>query len=187
MKRFINILPLLVLYLLLCSKSCNENEQGEALREKNKAVQSRDSITSVFQSEKLDQPELRAFEVTARLKLIDLADYLKIINDSAASRAFKQKAEEMARALFIPGKTIPTRLSGIIFDSIKISRQLERKNDSMYSGQLIITVNLAASDAQKRPSPGTCNRTVDIFALKQEKVFGKDTIRVWNVLLGDIR
>jgi len=187
MKRFINILPLLVLYLLLSSKSCDENEPGNALSEKNEAAHARDSITSVFESAELSQPELRAFEVTARLKLYDLADYLKLLGDSLAGEAFRQKAGEMARNLFIPGKTPPSGLSGMVFDSIKVLKKLERLNDSLYSGQLSFTVNLADSDAGRRSSSRAGYRTVNIFALKQEKVFGKDTIRVWNVLLGDIR
>jgi hypothetical protein len=177
----------LILYLLLSSKSCDSNEQNSARRDKNKAEQSRDSITSVFGSEKLDQPELKAFEVTARLKLNDLADYLKILNDSAADQAFKQKAGEMASSLFIPGKTVPSGLLGIVFDSIRVTRSLERLNDSIYSGVLSFTFRLPASAGKSRPSSGACSKVVDIFALKQEKVFGKDTIRVWNVLLGDIR
>ncbi len=180
-------MPLVVLYLLLSSKSCDDNEQGNAMLEKNKAVQARDSITSVFESEKLGQPELRAFEVTARLKLNDLSDFLKILSDSSSGQAFKQKAGEMAQSLFIPGKTVPSGFSGVVFDSIKVTRPLERLNDSTYSGQLSVITTLPGSTAGSRTSSAACCRTVDIFALKQEKVFGNNTIRVWNVLLGDIR
>jgi len=180
-------LPLLVLYLLLSSKSCNENEQSSAQRDKARAEQARDSITSVFESEKLGQPELRAFEVTARLKLNDLSDFLKILSDSSSSQAFKQKAGEMALSLFIPGKTVPSGFSGAVFDSIRVSRPLERLNDSTYSGQLSIMISHPGSTARSRTSSSAYCRTVDIFALKQEKVFGNNTIRVWNVLLGDIR
>ena len=187
MKRFLNILPLFILYLLLSSKSCDSNEQSNSRRENDKATQARDSITSVFESANLDQAELRAFEVTARLKLNDLSDYVNILNDSSAGKAFKLKAGKMARGLFIPGKTIPEGLSGLVLDSIMISRPLERLNDSIYSGQLSIISRHPVPAAGSRSSPGAGCLTVDIFALKQGKVFGKDTIRVWNVLLGDIR
>ena len=187
MKRFINILPLVILYLLLSSKSCDNIEQGSALREQSMAAQARDSITSVFESEKLAQPELRAFEVTARLMLKDLADFMKIIGDSTAGQAFRDKASEMAGGLFIPGNKVPLSFAGAVFDSIRVYRPLQRMNDTVYSGKLSVVVLLSHPINNRRVIPPTETKIVDIFVLKQKKVFGKDTLKVWKAFLGDLR
>ena len=187
MRKIFNLLTLILVYFIVSAKSCDNNEQFTRQSEQKQALQARDSITSAFEKDTLSETSLRAFEVTAQLKLNDLADYIKILNDSSADKAFKEKAGEMAAALIIPGKKVPGFLSGVIVDSVRVSRALQRMNDSMYSGQLSFTIQPSHSFKSKRDIPKVKTKIVDIFTLKQEKVFGKDTIRVWNVLLGDIR
>ncbi len=187
MKRIVKILPLILIYLIVCAKSCDNNEQSTLEFERYKATNVKDSITSVFESNTLNQNELKAFETMARLKLNDLADYLKIMNDSSAEKTFKEKAREMATALFIPGKKVPEYPPGTVFDSIRVCRKLQAVSDSLYSGQLGFSVKLSPSYQVKRNITDAGTRIVDIFALKQKKVFGRDTLKIWNVLLGDIR
>ena len=45
----------------------------------------------MFESNTLNQNELKAFETMARLKLNDLADYLKIMNDSSAEKTLSRE------------------------------------------------------------------------------------------------
>lgn len=187
MRRIFRILSLVLIYLIVSAKSCDSDEQFTREIEQKQVLRARDSIASAFEMDSLSQASLRAFEVTAELKLNDLADYLKILNDSSAGNAFKEKAGEMAGALFIPGKKVPIDLSGSGFDSIRVLMPLQQLNDSVCSGQLRFTILLPRSVSSGGEIPRGKNKIVDIFTLKQEKVFGRDRIKVWNVLLGDIR
>jgi len=186
MRRFFQISALIFVYFIVCGKSCDSNEQFTHELEKNQANRNRDSITSVFQSDSLGQPVLRAFEATARIKLTDLSDYLKVMNDSTAEKAFKEKAAEMARALCIPGKEIPVRMKGVAVDSIRVFKTLQRLSDSVYAGKLCFKAMLPTKQSGSDHLQANI-RFADIFALKQDKVFGRDTLTIWNVLIGDIR
>lgn len=186
MRRIIKILPLILVYFIVSAKSCNNNDQVTGEIAQNQAQKIRDSITSMFEMDTLNQASLRAYEATARLKLNDLADYLRIMNDSTAGKAFKDKAREMAVALFVYGKKAPDNFSGVVFDSVSVSKGLQRFSDTVYSGQLSVKVQWPYNAGVKGKIHPVKIRTVEIFALKQEKIFGKDTIKVWNVLLGDI-
>jgi len=186
MSRIIKILTLILIYFIVSAKGCDHNEQDTGGLDQNQAQKVKDSITSMFETDTLSQASLRAFEATARLKLNDLTDYLKIINDSLADKAFKDKAREMAMALFVYGKKAPDNFQGVDFDSVSVSRGLQRYSDTVYSGQLVVKVRWPNNAGVKGKIPPVKILTVEIFALKQEKIFGKDTVKVWNVLLGDI-
>jgi hypothetical protein len=185
MKRIFNILPVILMYLIVCGKSCDSGEQFTREREQRQALHARDSLVSAFEKDTLDPASLRAFEVTARLKLNDLSDYLKISRDSGGGKAFRDKAGQMAEALFVPGVKVPGHLSGAVFDSVRVSRALRYLNDSAYSGQMIMTVHFPGLIPRDRHS--TSNLRAEFFAVKRMKIFGRDTLRVWNVLLGEIR
>ncbi|MCX6287574.1 MAG: hypothetical protein NTY96_10710 [Bacteroidetes bacterium] len=187
MRRIFKILVVILVYFIASAKSCDDQEQNTRESEQQEATKARDSIVSVFEKENLSPSALRAFEVTAGLKLNDLSDYLKIMNDSTAGKAFKDKAGEMAEALFIPGTKAPADLAGVVFDSIRVSRALNRVSDSVYSGQLSFAVTLSHSIKAKGNIHRVETRIVDIFTLKQEKAFGKEKIKVWKVFLGDIK
>ncbi len=187
MRRFFQISALILVYFIVCGKSCDSNEQLTREQEKNRATRDRDSITSVFQSDSLDQPALRAFEATACIKLGDLCDYLKVMNDSTADKAFKEKAGAMALALCYPGKEVTARMKGVVVDSIRVFKTLQRLSDSVYYGQLSFMAAMPDARQAVRNHSQPKTRFADIFALKQDKVFGRDTLKIWNVLIGDIR
>jgi len=180
-------ISLIIIYFIASAESCDNNGQFTREIEQKNAFQARDSIASAFEKDTLSEASLRAFEVTAQLKLNDLADYLRIMNDSTANEAFKEKAGKMAEALFIPGKKVPGFLSGIVSDSVRVSRAFRQMNDSLCSGQLSLSIRYPHFSKSKKDIPQVKTKIVDIFTVKQEKIFGRDTIKVWNVLLGDIR
>jgi len=184
MKRTVNIFPLIILYLLLCSKGCNDNEQQSQASEQLSAGRARDSITSVFEADRPGRQALQAYQLTAIQKFSDLADYLKVAVDSSAGPAFRQKAAEMASCMFVAGKQAPVFLAGAVVDSVWISGELQQASDSMYAGELSFVLQIP-----QKNGPGSKTRAgkAGFFAVKQDKAFGKDTLRVWNVLLGDIR
>ncbi len=187
MRRFFRILPLVIIYFLCSAKGCNDNEQDSSLHEESDAARSRDSITSVFGSGNLDQASLRAFEVTAKSKLNDLADYLKIMNDSSAGKSFRYKAGEMAHSLFLNVNHMPASLKEVEFDSIRVKEPLQRESDTVYSGQLDFTLRFTGAGNREKKNTLVQTKTIDIFTVKREKIFGRDTVKVWNVFLGDIR
>ena len=72
-------------------------------------------------------------------------------------------------------------------DSVSIFKPLTRENDTLCSGQLACrpgqhTAALKAKDAILEDA-----WVIDIFAVKRKVIFGSDTLKVWKVLLGDIR
>ncbi|MEI6885410.1 MAG: hypothetical protein WCO02_13045 [Bacteroidota bacterium] len=187
MRRIFKILPLVIIYFITCAKSCNEKEERTLEMEKRQAVVARDSISSLFETARPDQATLRAFEVTAGLKLKDLSDYLSVMNDSNNEKAFREKAGKMAAALFVGGKDLPLFPKGTIFDSIRVVSPLARVSDTLYSGQISLLACRDLQSAVKTNTPAASRRSVDFFIVKQRKVFGGDTLRVWNVLFGKFR
>lgn len=187
MKRFLKILPLILIYLLSTAKSCDDGERSNKVAEEILVTQTKDSIGHAFDSRTLDEPSLRAFEASALIKMNDLSDYIRIICDTTADPAFRKKAGEMVAGLFIKGKSLPEKLMGAVFDSVFVLNPLKSSGDSMYSGQLGFRLTNYYAGLKM---PGTYSGVIDIYTIKQKKVFGKDTIPVWNVFLasfGDLR
>jgi hypothetical protein len=181
MKKSFQILILAVLYLLLTAKSCDNGEEWTRKREQENAEHVRDSIAKVFRSDSLDASALRAYELTASQKLRDLADYTRVIGDSASPKEFREKAEGMAKGLLRPGEKLPVNLRANRPDSIWISRPLERQSDTLYSGEL----GFSTKDASGKEKAKRHFSSARISVLKQQKIFGADTVYAWKVLLGD--
>lgn len=187
MRRIFKILPLVIIYFIACAKSCNDNEERSLEMEKLQAAVARDSISSLFETARLDQSTLRAFEVTAGLKLKDLSDYLSVLNDSNTEKAFREKAGRMAESMFVRGKEPPDFPKGTIFDSIMVAKPLEKVSDTLYSGRMSLLARLDLKGSAKTNTPTASRRSVDFFIVKQRKVFGNDTLKVWTVLFGEFR
>jgi hypothetical protein len=167
MKRSLRLSALVVLYLLFSAKSCDQQEEFDGARQQRATEAAKDSIVSVFGSDTLTALTLTAFEETAKLKFADLFDYLDILSDTSAAPAFKEQAGQMARELFISEYSFPRFARP---DSIWVMEHLHRVSDSLLTGRLGF-------------SP---NGSVGFLALKRNKIFGTDTLKVWNVLLGEI-
>jgi hypothetical protein len=213
MRSFFKISALVLLYFLSTAKSCDNSEQDNAMREEAQAASAKDSITDAFASDTLTSSALRAFEATARLKLYDLDDYLGILSDSTTSEVFKTKVGEMIAELFI-SRDIQIQLSypgcrksnanvlrqlrlsgferidlspGIMFDSVCVGKQLQRVDDTLYSGKLRTWFQCAESVTTAGKAKHGEDKIIDIFVVKREKVFGNKSFKVWTVLLGDIK
>ena len=207
MRRLYQILPFVLLYFLFCAKSCNNREEFE----ENRARAAMDSIKSSFQSGRLSQDQLKAFEETAVLKLNDLQDYLRIQNDTFADPAFREKAGEMIHDLFISDQVIlffcipgekeekpftlqqlvtsekrhPAGLLNPAFDSIRVVQPLKLGNDSVYSGKLSF-IPYYSTGITEKVHPRWSRHTIEIFVKKQNALFGKDTLLIWKVFLGSM-
>jgi hypothetical protein len=107
MKRITVILLLTGIYLVFCSKSCNDaakRDQKAALL----AVQAaKDSILTV--SPCFSSPNLTLLGEEARLLCSDIADYLNIVADTSLAQAFRQQARRMVLEGFLT-ETMTIRL-----------------------------------------------------------------------------
>jgi hypothetical protein len=212
MRRPVYILLLILLYILFTAKSCDNGQEDVAAREESVAAAVKDSITSAFASDALNNQALRAFEATARLKLYDFRDYLSLLSDSTTSDVFKTKVAEMIGGLFI-SREVHLDLScrgmvnenmnlvrhmhhtgfknidipeGVLFDSVVVLRSLQKVNDTLYSGELKTGVHYKHSTATGNKMLQRDDKIVQVYLLKHEKVFGENSLKVWSVLLGDI-
>jgi len=197
MKRTVNISVLILLYLLLTAKSCTNREEADAAREEAIFKATKDSISSVFISDTLSDQTLKAFEATARIKLLDLGDYLKILADSTTDKGFKTRVKDIVSKMFISEDQNHRRINsrgifqvlpgGVHFDSVKVQKPFERINDSLYSGKLRFLVNYPNSAKIIRNGSPKLEKTIDVYLVKREKVFGRNSMKVWTVLFGDIQ
>jgi hypothetical protein len=175
------ILLLGLSYLLLTAKSCDNGEEWARSREQAAVQSARDSISRFYRADSLDPSECKAFELSAMLKLRDLNDYLKIMGDSATAREFRKKAEGMALSLLYPGEKVPISLRMVRFDSIRVSQPLERKSDSLYSGELTFSRESQTRKEKEKQQISSAG----IKVVRQKQVFGSDTVTAWKVFLGE--
>ncbi len=212
MKRFLRISALILVYFVASARSCNDAGKEDAAFAEAKERAAKDSIASAFSSDSLSPASLRAFESTARYKLTDFADYLQVFTDSSTNPAFKNKARQMIRDLFVsddvrveiacPGlmaekglilknmlesemKHRPTE-ERMVFDSIRLKQALHRENDTLFSGQLAFRIRCNHAEGQNRPSFTDYDHNAEIFVVKRQITFGSDSLKVWKVYLGEI-
>ncbi len=212
MRRLLSISVLVLLYFIFAAKSCDGDDQFRAAEEQNQINSAKDSIADIFTSVTLSNQALLAFEATARLKMYDFRDYLKLLSDTATSDVFNAKVAGLTGELFI-SREVRLNLScsgaanendnlnktlkksgfknikisqGVVFDSVTVNSPLQKVSDSLYSGTL--KFRLQCADLNRRTgklTPGVF-MIIDIFVAKRENIFGTKSIRVWTILLGDI-
>jgi hypothetical protein len=213
MRRFLYILGAILAYFVFCSKSCTSEEKDNSLRQETELAQTKKNIKEEFESEKLSRKSLRAFEVKAEQKLVDLADYLHIYDDESMDDSFKKQARQMILDLFLPDNVmINLNLSGekdqkrftvaeflnkdqtsgyhsrdYIFDSIEIARPLRSTDETDYRGSLVFSCRMIAYSSSDTVRMGPVKMEADIIAAKVKKPFGTDTLSVWGVFLGNIK
>lgn len=197
MKKTFYIPTLILLYLLCTAKSCDNQEQSDAARVEKRITATKDSISAVFASDTISNQTIKAFETTARLKLFDLGDYLKILADSTTDKGFKTRVKDIVSKMFISEDQNHRRINsrgifqvlpgGVHFDSVKVQKPFERINDSLYSGKLRFLVNYPNSAKIIRNGSPKLEKTIDVYLVKREKVFGRNSMKVWTVLFGDIQ
>jgi hypothetical protein len=197
MRKVVYISVLIMIYLLLTAKSCDNREQRNAARDERLIDATKDSISTVFESDTLSNSSLRAFEATAEMKLFDISDYLKIQADSTIGKVFKNKTEAMIHALFVGDNekvalciaklnNLNLDKKSVEFDSVEIDKPLQKVNDSLYSGQLrFLIYNTQPGKSDKNIIPEK-EKHIEIYLIKQEKVFGRNSLKVWAVIFGDI-
>jgi hypothetical protein len=213
MRKSVYILMLTLLYILFTAKSCDNQQEAVAVREDSLASAVKDSITSAFASDDLSNQTLKAFEATARLKINDFRDYLMLLSDSTTSDVFKTKVAEMIGELFISrevhldlschgmvneNKNLVRQMhhagfknidipEGVLFDSVVVLRPLQKLSDTLYSGELGTRIHYIRSAATGNKMLCSVDKVVQVYLVKHEKFFGNHSLKVWSILLGDIR
>ncbi|MEI6456164.1 MAG: hypothetical protein WCO93_07735 [bacterium] len=211
MRRFIKISVLILVYFLTCSKSCDNEEQFTAERNKNRVKAEQDSLRSVFETDTLPTASLFAFQEAAKQKFSDFRDYLNILADTTLAGPFRSQAGEMIQDLFIsgevsllfrpvtqqgkrevkiyqmdnPGREILALIRGFTADSVWTECPLSWINDSTCTGRLGFTSQFALKEDKQPPS--IRNGMLDILLIKRNKAFGNDTLKVWAVYLGNMQ
>jgi hypothetical protein len=209
MKRLFRFSAIIVVYLLSSAKSCDNQEQFDAMRDQRKVKSAMDSIRSEFSAATPSASTLNAFEETAKLRFADFADYLNILADTGVAPAFREHTKQMIRDLFLPGNVVlefsldgskkqeaftldalltegpPTGIKAHVSCPVKVwvMDDLQAQNDSLFAGRLGFSANTDATspDPEKYQLSGG---SIRFYALKREKLFGKDSLKVWTVLLG---
>lgn len=213
MKGFAVSIFSLLAFLLFCSKSCETDGKQGAGNKESELMSTLDSITGLLSAEKPSGPTLRLLEVKARQKLADLSDYLQIFVDSSLDGSFRAHAGTMISDLFIsdsvrislvfiagtteqcmslhdllrsgPGR--PGHALKFTFDSIVLEESLHRTDDRSYTGRISFIQQYRDPSSSSREISFSVKKEVDITAEKVAKTFGSDTLKIWSVLLGDIR
>lgn len=213
MRKYLIISLSLLALLLFSSKRCDSPENENAGQEEIAMTTALDSINKAFEADYLSEQTLRAFEVKAKQKLIDFADYLHIYTDKSLEESFKDQARQMILDLFISDsvhikiriskeqkemnltiteflRIVPGSGSNAIevkIDSLEISEPLHRIGDGRYAGSLKFSQSFKEFSSNDNSFTGSLSKKVDIIATKIRKQFGSDTLQIWKVYLGDIR
>lgn len=210
MKLISQICILILIYLLCSGRGCKEDLEVKEKKEANDVQAMRDSIMGLFETEIPGEKDLRSFELTAQQKLIDLADFLKIISDTSLDNRFRQQAFDMAIKLFISGENKIETWSRIYSSpgtntaeqllnkslsnglplwaepvGMSVNKPLTWINDSVYAGSLIFYQRYMPFNDHVKIDTINKRLLLSIYAVRKLKSFGREQIKVWVVNLGD--
>ncbi len=207
LKISIFILGLFIIYAPSCT-----DEEAVSKREAEALNETRNEIRNEFETDYLTETPLFAYETTAKQKLSDLAEYLHIMTDTSLDMSFRIKAGDMINKTFLSGnetlqcidlgkgtaKELKVNIlikNGLenklqhqtyTFDSIDTYEPLHRIDNTTYSGILRFSQNFT-DPATPNHIINSIRRNADFWVIKEDKVFGTDIMKIWNVRLGDIR
>lgn len=211
MSKYIKISAVILILFVIYAPSCVD-EQAKALREEAILNETKNDIREEFETDYLTESTLFAYETTAKQKLSDLADYLQIMTDTSLDMSFRGKAGDMIKNTFlsenvtlaytepdkVPVKELKVRRlikKGLenklphlpyTFDSINIDEPLHRIDNTTYSGVLSFSQNFT-DPAIPEQIIKSIKRSTDFWVVKEDKIFGTDSLKIWNVRLGDIK
>lgn len=212
MKRSFFIFLSLILYVILCSKSCDSDTRNAEKMRKDSIAQITALIRAELGANTLSEASLHAYEVKAQQKLIDFADYLSIYRNQNLDQPMREQARYMILTLFesgdvrfqpafsnsggsgnltlteFLGQTYPAgnNSTKIIIDSIWVGEPLRQTGPKNYRGNLIFSRQVKTCSPSDTLVSAWVKMKVDISAAKVKKSIGIDTLQVWSILLGDI-
>lgn len=211
MKKVIYITILLLVYVLLCGKSCKD-ESDESMNQVKEVNAEKETIRLAFETDWLNEEARHAQEMAAIQKMGDLADYMLVFTNNSLDSVFRNKAVEMIQNVFVSeevllsfsltearsnkkvslGKLLEkgidqeVLLTELRFESIRVQEHLQKTIQGTYEGILACDQQTAIrhhSDTLQERHP----ITVEIIIKQREKIFGPDTLEVWECFLGDMK
>jgi hypothetical protein len=211
MRRGLKIGALIVVYVFLCGKSCQDDrdmvasqlEEVEAMKE---------NIREEFGTDYLSEESKYATELAALQKVSDLADYIGIFCDTSLDPAFREKAGEMILGMFISEnarlsfgpirnkkinyltvekfltKGLGRNVASVemFFDSLQVQKPLMRSGPGAYEGTILGKQKMKLIASTDTFTTLDTNIIIAIRASQTVKIFGKDTLNTWAIKLGDM-
>ncbi len=210
MKKLLNILMIILIYFIFCGKSC-EDDSAPAPWQQRQAELAKDTLRVEFETDYLSEEARHAAEINAIQKLHDLADYVEVFSDQSLDSAFREKAGEMIGEMFISqdnlllfmldskGKMKQVTLEEFLekgfggnylkaevnFDSILVTKPLEKSGAELYSGKLAAFQTVVLHSSGKSTNSYSLLVINNFISFRQIKVIGQDTLKVWKVSLGN--
>lgn len=211
MNTVYKISAIILIVLVVSAPSCVDEKEIAMLEEVSMNAE-KDEIRMEFEKEYLTETELYAFEITAKQKLSDFADYFNIMTDTSLDLSFRGKAGEMIKNTFqsdnsnlelfgldkdqVKGLEVGVLIKkgmknklphlNFSFDSMVINKPLHRINNTTYSGILSFSQNFSNPSTPEQTIK-SIKRNIDFYVVKENKLFGTDSLNIWNVRLGEIR
>lgn len=206
MVKGLKILALVSVIVLLGAPSC-EDEGSIEQRKEDELRTTRSLILQEFEADHPSVTDLAAHEAGARLKLADVSDYLKIIADTSLDAEFRKQAANLLQRIFITGDTrlnihpaisekeitlsdlISSALANNIhpiligIEDVEMTPLVYHRGSGSYTGLMFFSLTLPTGSGMNTTS---VKKKAEYFLLKEDKLFGSDTLKIWNVKLGRI-
>ncbi|MBE0648053.1 MAG: hypothetical protein IH596_09730 [Bacteroidales bacterium] len=190
MKRYLIIPGALLAFILFSAKSCDEDPAATRHQAEETMLEVMDSVKAEFGVEYLDEESLFVFTQKAKQKLRDYSDYMNVFNDTSLAYAFRTQARDMTTEIFYLNSwpIEPTPGKVIRIDSVWLTEPLHRTGDEQYKGELGFMDSLIQkSDQDTIPTRNSGMNKVEFLVIKQHKIIGTDTLKIWQVFLGGFR
>jgi hypothetical protein len=211
MKKVLKIAVLIIVYLFLCGRSC-QDDQDIVSRQMEEVEKLKNGIREEFGAGYLTEESKYAAEMTAIQKVKDMADYINIFMDTSLDTSFRQKAGEMIRDIFVSGDvrlsfgpyknrkikdlTVKKFLtsgfgeevtsSEVYYDSVTTETPLKKSGPEQYMGTLIAFQKVTLFSLSDTLANWESTITISFEATQTTKIFGQDTLNTWAVNLGDM-
>lgn len=204
MNRFLEIICAFALLLILGAPSC-VNEEERKIYQEARLQREIDRIYSEYESMGISDSLLLIYQSEARRKLMDMADYFQVLSDSSLDTSIRRKAAEILQLQFITEDVllsldpenieislkllINNPLTGAVsmpsyrFDSIRIKQGLTKWKKDSYKGIFLFQ----EFSAEPREPCNSSLRSIDFYLIKEKKIFGTDTLNIWDIRFGDMR
>jgi len=169
------------------------------------------SIESDFEASDLTQQKRHAFEERAKQKVLDFAEYLTLFASKELDTAFRYQAWQMISDLFVnegvktnieinghdPEGPFPlsdlreeiqrSDFSSIIvkIENISVTEPSKSIIEGEYKGSMGYTRHVWGIESFDTILISSAEGCMDFYVRKVVKHFGKDSLQVWNVFLGD--
>jgi hypothetical protein len=200
---------LMVSGLLSCSSGLRKEARIDDIAKKDSFAMA--NATYEFENDSLSAASLKAFEMRAKQKLHDVADYIQMLSDHALDKSFRMQAKQMMLDVFWDASSMisldtssvlkPTKfeISNFVDDmlasrfpklKVEISKVktlygLKRKDKDTYEGQLTYWQTVYRIDPTKKVKLNEHKMNANILLTRIRKTFGTSTKEIWIVFVGD--